>query len=132
MDILRAKYGPSQCFRCQGFFIPADTVHALLDASSVQVNTFQRTVESPSIKNENAAFAKESTPQISWVVLKPPKNRVEKTKNTPITELSSLPRSLTTALHQQKSISGSSVSRMLHNASRLTPTPPKSPPKPHL
>ncbi|GFU32438.1 hypothetical protein TNCV_338051 [Trichonephila clavipes] len=82
MDILRAKYGPSQCFRCQGFFIPADTVHALLDASSVQVNTFQRTVESPSIKNQNAAFAKESTPQISWVVLKTPKNRVEKTKNT--------------------------------------------------
>ncbi|GFT79654.1 hypothetical protein TNCV_1273001 [Trichonephila clavipes] len=66
IESLRPKYGPPQCFRCQGFSTPADSALALPDASSVQEITWQRMHRNPiDQKSPSAVCAKVSTLPVS-------------------------------------------------------------------
>ncbi|GFV01774.1 hypothetical protein TNCV_1293901 [Trichonephila clavipes] len=124
IEPLRPKCGPPQCFRCQGFSIPADSALAHSDALSVQEITWLKIAAKPIDQKPSVVCAKEST-LLAWVA--PETLGTNQKRKIQLTKKATKPvKPPSPPCATQGQFLG--AARTPHHSNSLTPAPPKAVP----
>ncbi|GFV16587.1 probable RNA-directed DNA polymerase from transposon X-element [Trichonephila clavipes] len=72
VEALRKKYGPPQCFRCQGFFHSSKILHPNTQVCQVRQNHLAKDCKNQSMRSRNVVSARENTQRTTSTAQKTP------------------------------------------------------------
>ncbi|GFQ94371.1 nucleic-acid-binding protein from transposon X-element [Trichonephila clavata] len=129
IEALRPKYGPPQCFRCQGFFHNSKFCTRSPRCVKCAGEHLARDCVKPLSDKAKCCLCQGEHPANFLGCPMNPKNRPEQKKKENVATPNNVAK-YSTHQPRQKPTSGKREGKIPHRSSSLTPAPPKTPSKP--